>query len=39
MSKHNIHYHNKIGKFPKIPVNIFLELSEEFSTASKTSSN
>ena len=40
MSIHNIHFHDKIEKNPKITLNIgFLELSEEFSRDSKTSSN
>ena len=31
MSTHNIHFHDKIGKTPKISLNIcFLELLEEF---------
>ena len=31
MSKHNIHFHDKIGKIPKMFLKIFLfELSEEF---------
>ena len=40
MSTHNIHFHNKIEKIPKISLNICLfELSEEFPTDSKTCSN
>ena len=40
MSTQNIHFHDKIGKIPKMSLNIcFLELSEEFSRDSKTSSN
>ena len=40
MSTHSIHFRDKIGKFSKISLNIcFLDLSEEFSRDSKTSSN
>ena len=40
MSTLNIHFHDKIGNFPKIYINIcFLELSIDFPMASKTSSN
>ena len=40
MSTHNIHFHNRVGKLPKISLNIcFLELSEEFSRDSKMRSN
>ena len=40
MSTLNKHFHEKIGKNPKISLNTcFHELSEEFSRDSKTSSN
>ena len=40
MSTHNIRFHDKIRKNPKLSLNIcFLELSEEFSRDSKTCSN
>ena len=40
MNTHNIHFHDRIGKNPKKFLNIcFLELSEEFLSNSKTSSN
>ena len=40
MSTRNIHFYVKIGKNPKIPLNIcLLELSEEFPRDSKTGSN
>ena len=40
MSKHNMHFHDKIEKNPKISLNIcFLELSEQLARDSKTSSN
>ena len=40
MSTCNIHFHDKIGKIPKISLNIcFLELLEEFPRDSKTSSS
>ena len=40
MSTHSTHFHGKIRKFPKIPLNIsFLELLEEFPKNSEMSSN
>ena len=40
MRTHNIHFHDKIRKFPKISLNIcFLELSEKNPGDSKPSSN
>ena len=40
MSTNNMHFHDKIGKIPKISLDIcFLELSEEFHKGSKTGSN
>ena len=40
MCTHTIHFHDDIGKNPKISLNIcFLDLSEEFPRDSKTSSN
>ena len=36
MSTHNIHFHDKRGKIPKISLNIcFLELAEEFPRINK----
>ena len=40
MSTHNIHFHDKIGKIPKIsPNSCFLEPLEEFPMSSKMSLN